>query len=87
MLSVIGASHAHKLDKSFGPATLSGCLSLLVVALLLTPWFLKNYAYDDSGKIRTGWWVAVADLWAAGLLSAAVQLGITVYDWTGTAGS
>jgi magnesium-transporting ATPase (P-type) len=84
MVSVIGASNAHKLDEKFGPSALAGCLALFVVASIFTPWVLQNFAYDESGKIR-GWWALVAvDLWGALLLAAAVQLGITVYDWTGT---
>lgn len=84
VVSVIGASNAHKLDEKFHASTLTGCLSLFVVAFIFTPWILKNFAYHESGKIRS-WWVAVVvDIWGAALLAAAVQLGITVYDWTGS---
>jgi hypothetical protein len=83
MLSLIGASNAHKLV-SVGTAV--GGLGLVVIATVVIPWIVRTFAYDDHDKFRRSV-IVIADILGALVLATAVQLGITVYDWTGNAGS
>jgi hypothetical protein len=86
MLSVLGHRH-HKPEQDLPLVTYISGFVLLVFALLLVPWVLRNYAYTTEGRIRGYGWLAVANVGGALLLAGAVQSGVTVYDWSTSIGS
>ncbi|SHV14689.1 Uncharacterised protein [Mycobacteroides abscessus subsp. abscessus] len=83
MLSLIGASNSHT-QLSVGTAL--GGLALVLIATVIIPWVVRTFAYDTHDKLRPSV-IVVADTLGALVLATAVQLGITVYDWTGNASS
>ena len=85
MLSVL-AQRNQKPEHALPLVTYISGFVLVIFALLLIPWVLRNYAYTE-GKIKNYGWLAFANVSGALWLACAVQSGVKVYDWSVSIGS
>ncbi|MFJ4536648.1 hypothetical protein ACIP39_11870 [Streptomyces tibetensis] len=65
--------------KAVSPGTTFGTFAIIAVGLIVMPYGFRMTSYDSSGNLKNWWMVVGTNLFAAGFLSFAVQVGVKIY--------
>lgn len=85
ILSVLAHNHPQP-HQHLPTATYVWGFGLLIVSVAIFPRVFRAFAYDSDARVKGFVWIAVMDVAGGLLLAAAVQSGITVFDWSGCVG-
>lgn len=68
-------------DKDIPPTQVAIGFGAIIVGCVFFPFFLRTFAYDAHGKIKSWGWIFGANAVGILILLGAVAAGVRVYDW------